>query len=331
MKRKCNFLIAALCLMGATATSAQERTNPGPILTILIVDTSWSSGDDMPEFRTLGCQVWARQKFGDSLEILSAHPGRPRIRLAQTPHYGTIGQRSIISGTLYDIRDGFLTNAQVSKALKLALDRLDNTLSKQAYTKAVVIVLSDGHLSTPDAQRVLELAEQFKKRGWPLYITGDRNTNKNLLIAANKDQIHWSSISEANPALWLQQARDALKREKENTMAEQQVKQKKEDVFRTRRTRPRSTADAEKTEPNAPSLESKEPQRPSIDPPRDISKSSPDDIKARFRTELDVTVSGGRSHRSSADVNLPVPKAGKETTPAVPVEPNSQTEPVASD
>jgi hypothetical protein len=114
-------------------------------------------------------------------------------------------------------------------------------------------------------------------------------------------------------------------------VAEQQVKQKKEDVFRIRRARPHSTADADRAEPNTLSLESKEPQRPSTGIRGGVSKTSPDDIKARFRTELDVTVSGGRSHRGSADVNLPVPSVAKETIPAAPAEPNSQTEPIAPD
>jgi hypothetical protein len=282
----------------------------------------------MSEIRTLTRQAVGCLGIGESVEILSAHPNRPRIRLAQTARYGTLSQTSTIARALAEIRDGFLTDAQVSNALKMALDRLDNTFSKQHYTKAVVIVLSDGHLNNGDVGRFLQHAEQFKKRGWPLYITGDRDTNKNLLIAANKGQINWSSISEANPAMWLQQARESSILEKEQAKAGQQAKQKNE-TTRIEKSTPGPTADASKRETDALSLGYREPQRTGGGPLRGASKSSPDDIKARVRTELDVTVSGGQSHRGSADVNLPTTPVAKETTSTVPAEPNSQTEPVA--
>ena len=225
----------------------------------IVIDTSWSCGDDMSEIRTLARQGVARLGLYDSVEILSAHSVRPRIRLAQTIHYGTLSQTSTVTRTLAEIRDGFLTDARVSNALKMALDRLDNTFSKQRYTKAVVIVLSDGHLNNRDAGRFLQIAEQFKKRNWPLYITGDRNTNKNLLIAASKGKINWSSISEANPAMWLQQARESSILERKEAVAGQQAKQKKE-TARIETSNPGPTVDA-KRETDAPSLRGTEPQR----------------------------------------------------------------------
>lgn len=217
----------------------------------------------------------------------------------------------------------------------MALDRLDNTFEKQRYEKAIVIVLSDGHLNSADTDRSLWFAEQFNKRGWPLYITGDRGTSKNLLIAANKGRIYWSSISEANPAMWIQQARESLKHEEDNA-AGQQVDQKKEDVLRIGRSRNRLRVDASKEEPDTPSIENIDLQHANEDPRRDVSNSLPEDIKARFRTELDVTVSGGQLRNESTDVNLPAPEDSTKTsleedaTPILSAEPNIQAEPLVS-
>jgi hypothetical protein len=331
MNRTSKLLIGALCLTAVTLADARERPYPGRIALTLVIDTSWTCGDDMSEIRTLGRQAAGCLSFGDSVEILSAHPVRPRIRLAQTAHYGPLSQTNAITRTLAEIRDGFLTDARVSNALKMALDRLDNSFSKQGYTTAVVIVLSDGHLSDSDVGDFLRLAEQFKKRTWPLYITGDRDTNKNLLIAANKGQIHWSSISEANPAMWLQQARESSMLEQEEAVTKQQAEERKEETSRIERPSLSPTADTGKTEPNAPIRETTEPYRTGASPLQCVPKSSPDDVKARFRTELDVTVSGNRSQRGSADVNLPTSLIEKDSTLVVPTEPNSQKETVVSD
>ena len=334
MKMKCNFLIAALYLMTVTVAGAQEQPYPDRIFLVLLIDTSWECGDDMPEIRTLGRQGVGSLRFGDSVEILSAHPGRPRIRLAQTIYYGTFSQNTI-TRTLADIRDGFLTNAQVNKALKMALDRLNNTFAKQHYAKAVVIILSDGHLNNGDAGRVLKLAEQFKKRGWPLYITGDKNTNKNLLIASSKNQINWSLISDANPAIWLEQARESSLSEKEKETVQQA---------------PPENEATEKDEPNSVSAvvtdsqvaDVKEPKNTETDKKEteeadDNSRSSSKDIKARFKTELDVIVSGDRPHQEPIDVNslasedFTKSSVEEDATPILSTEPNIPKEPLAQE
>jgi hypothetical protein len=227
-----------------------------------------------------------------------------------------------VSRVLGSIRESFLAGANVSNALKMALDRLDNTCSKQGYKKAMVVVLTDGHLEDSDVARILKLAQEFRKRNWPLYITGDSNTNKNLLIAANKDLINWGSIADLNPALWLQQARASLSNPEAGP-----AKQTEE-----RRTLPSSTT----TLPTVGQSRLRPLPRPPFPAPEQdmqlhiqgTPKPSQDSITAVSRAEVEVRFPGGRP-TATEPAKGPSEKA-KPPASSAPVEPSQKSTPVKS-
>jgi hypothetical protein len=303
MKKTLMILVAVLCMVAPVLGSNSANSGSARIAMTVLVDTSWSCGDDMADFRTLARQAAAGLRANDYIEILTAHAGRPRIRLAQTIRSGSPSEIAAIAAILAGIRDdGLFSDAQVSAALEMALHRLDSARTKPGYPQAIVLVLTDGHFSDSDAGRVLELAEEFQKRNWPFYITGDRGTHRSLLIAASKKKITWSSIMEANPGLWLQQLRESIQQRSEELL-------------------PKAPADGTKahTGPQTPSVTQGELSPVAGAPPQD-------DIKARWKTELDVTVSGGALPRSAGKENEPSSRIQEQEAAVISVEPNRQTE-----
>ncbi len=310
MKRILFTLLAALPL-SATACAVGAETDDRMAMTI-ILDTSWSCGNDLPEFRTLTRQGFGGLDSGDCVEILTAHPGRSRLRLAQTTYQNTASQISIVNRVLTGIHEGFLSDAKVSGALATALDRLKSIRAKQDCQKAVVVILSDGHLANTDVEDVLKLAAEFRQRGWPLYITGDRNANRNLLMAGNRGHIDFVPIGDANPALWLREARASLRA---------QIGDK-------------STASATQAGAPAPSTQDGTSQYTPSGPSDSTLERSDLGLASgrgaprqdiRTRTEVEVTISDG-STRASADQADSSPPKRISVSSAAAQEPNESSE-----
>jgi hypothetical protein len=205
MQKKTTTTALVILLIISAACSFGQSGPPGvgPTALILVMDTSWPCDRFAPEFRTLARQATGTLAPGDYLEILSARPSHPRVELAHTVRNADAAEAKAIDHTLESIRARFLTQASVANALETAFARLTEVSSKRDIGRVVVIVLSDGQLGRHQIPRMLTTADRFNKNGWSLYITGTRDTTRDLLVAANKGAFTWSSISEANPALWL--------------------------------------------------------------------------------------------------------------------------------
>jgi hypothetical protein len=204
MKTKGIPIILFLTLVDASCFGQQTTPRPEATALTVIIDIGPLCRPHLPSFCTLTRQAVLTLQPGDYLEIIAARTNRPTLKLAQTIRTAGAEEIRSIDAALATTRAQFLSNASVAKALGMALWRLDETCRKKNITRVMAIVFSDGQIAGADAQRVLELADEFKKRGWSLYVTGTMNTNKDLLVGANKGRFTWSLIEEAQPAIWLQ-------------------------------------------------------------------------------------------------------------------------------
>jgi hypothetical protein len=207
--------------------------NRKPNALTIIIDTSWSCEQEIPDFVSLGRHaVSSGLRPGDDLEVISAHGVRPKIRAVQTIKTGDPDEIKDITAILKGIRVGFLSNARVSKAIKMAFTRLNKTSAQRQYGQVTVIVFSDGRLTDADVEEVLDLAPQFRRKGWSLYLTGNKDTNPKLLVAANQGEFNWSLVSEATPAVWLhrQPATFAPEQKQKAPSQERQVKNIQEPI-----------------------------------------------------------------------------------------------------
>jgi len=204
MRNKLNLIIVSL-MFASVCLSAQEAVPAKNQLALtIILDTSSSCDRHRPDFVSLSRQaISSCLSPGDYIEVISAHSGKPKIRIAQTIKSGNPEEIRSITAILKTLRCGFLSNASISKALEMAITRLNKICSQNDYRRCAVIIFGDGQLSDSDAQNVVELSKHLQKGDQSLYVTGTTKTSKRLLVAANQGKLQWSLISEANPVIWL--------------------------------------------------------------------------------------------------------------------------------
>jgi len=202
---KTNVILIAIVLIAGGAYSSGQSPPPGqaPTALTIIVDTSWSCDRYETTFRSLARQAAATLRPGDYLEILAARPNSPAIKLATTIKTGSAEEIKSIDGVLATIHAQFLSTASIANALEVAFARLNEVSSKRGIAGVTAIVFTRCEISSEEAMRILALADKFNARNWSLYLTGTRNTNRDILVGANRHTLRWCSISEANPALWL--------------------------------------------------------------------------------------------------------------------------------
>jgi len=204
MKGMLIFTLWIVVLACSSSPAETDLHRPDKLALTVIIDTSWSCENEIPQFRTLATQSAGGLTPGDYLEVISAHAGTAKIRYAQIMKTGDPDEVKAVASALEGIHTSFLTWADIGKALELAFKRLEKVSSQKGFMAAAVIVFTDGKLSANETRGVLQLAAKFEERGWALYLTGTKGSNRALLIAANQGKLRWSLLSEANPQMWLQ-------------------------------------------------------------------------------------------------------------------------------
>jgi hypothetical protein len=190
----------------ATAVWAQAA-GPGVTALTIIADSSWSCEAEIGDIRALTRQPILRLEPGDYLEIISARAGKPRIQLAQTIKTGDAQEMKNIDAAIGKLRSYFLSDASLPNALDMAVRRLNDACSRRQIDHVVIIIFTDGRVSDSHARQILQLWEKTNAKGWSLYLTGTKYTNRILLVAASKG-LNWSLLSEASPELWLRRTRE---------------------------------------------------------------------------------------------------------------------------
>lgn len=193
-------LLIVMCLIFCPATLVLASKSP-PAAIYIIVDTSWSCEQEMQDFRSLARQAVVTLSPGDYMEILSAHPKQPKIRLAQNIKTASTSEFKEIQSTLFSIKSHFLTDASLSKAVAFCINRIKRT--EQEFGPKVLFVFTDGILNPGDMKYFETLYSKLKSEDIYLYITGRDKTTRKILFAANQKKICYSLLKEANPAQWL--------------------------------------------------------------------------------------------------------------------------------
>jgi len=208
MKKKMYLSIMTFFALIASAMATESQQEPGPIALSIVLDTAWSNEQEIADYKSLSRQVIASRRPGDYLEIITGHPGKPRLRVAQFIRSGNSQELKNITALLQGVNCPIFSDVNISKAVDMALKRLAKSSEKNTFAHTAMIVFTDGKLSDSDVTQFQQLANEFKKRNWSLWITGTYATNKKLLVAANQGKFEFSLISEANPVLWIQSKRD---------------------------------------------------------------------------------------------------------------------------
>jgi len=207
MKKKAAYLIIIAGLLPATILAAERPPKIGPTALSIVLDSASSNKHQMSNYISLTWQGAAILEPGDYLEILSAHPRKPRIRVAHFIKTGNVQELKSVTAPLNKVKCPIFSDVNVYKAVDMALKRLIKSDKENSFAHATVIVFSDGKLKNKDVAKLQQLSKEFKKRNWSLCITGTHHTNKRLLLAAHQGEFNFSLISDANPVLWIKTQR----------------------------------------------------------------------------------------------------------------------------
>lgn len=209
MKRKLLSTIIILVTAAGTSVAQSESAQQGKVALSVIFDTSWSCEEEMSDFITLARQTIVDLNKDDCIEVSTAHSGQPRIRVAQILRSGTPEEVKNITSNLNEIHSEFLSKARITDALQIAIKRIDDLCAKDPNYFPIILVFTDGELEDSETERLLHLLPTITQRGWPLYITGNRHSNRQLLVAANQGQFKFALLNEASPALWIATIRNS--------------------------------------------------------------------------------------------------------------------------
>lgn len=209
MKTKLSISLMIILTLSINNTMANESLPESRHTALsIVIDSAWSNEHQVGNYRTLSRQGIARLKPGDYVEIITGHPGKPKLRAAQFIKSGDAQEIKNLTSLLNSVKCPIFSDVNISKSVEMALNRLIKSFEKNYFANVVMVVFTDGKLNDKDVGRLLELSKEFTKRDWLLYITGTYQTNKKLLVAANQGILNFSLISEANPALWIKSKRD---------------------------------------------------------------------------------------------------------------------------
>jgi len=156
-------------------------------------------------------QVFTSLKRGDYIELISAHHKTSRLRLAQFIKSADTEEVKTLSTIAGNIKYADWLDSDVAAAFDMAYRRFDQISKKQRFGKYIILILTDGNLKNSEASRIRHIAGKCNERNWLAYVTGTHYTNRHILTAAaGKDDLHWSLISDACPAVWLSEIRKSL-------------------------------------------------------------------------------------------------------------------------
>ncbi len=197
-------ILTAIFVFTELAGGAQSR--PKPLAVSLIWDTSPSLEKQWKSVHLMAKLTIDALEPGDYLEVISAHKSGGQLRYAG--HITeTEKSKNQSKSSLQNIKRAIFLQADLGSTLAMARQRLKTILNKDLDRRGVIIILTDAHMQYRGLDDLLVQAAQCHEQGIDVYITGDDKTSKELLIAAVQKRLTWSTLRQANPALWLEKNR----------------------------------------------------------------------------------------------------------------------------
>jgi hypothetical protein len=207
MKTKLCSLKVTIVLVLFVTCLAQQVLGSQPVAVSIIWDRNSDGRPYWSTFRSLSMQCITCLNPNDYLEIITADPDKPHLRLAQYIKSGDSGEFNSVCTILNNITCPLIADTDVAAALELAFKRQGHTGSANPNIITGFLIVTNGRLSNRESKQIMDLLQRYKERHWHLYITGTYDTNRMLLMAASNQQLQWSLLNEANPCIWLQNLR----------------------------------------------------------------------------------------------------------------------------
>ncbi|MFC1675949.1 FHA domain-containing protein [Planctomycetota bacterium] len=195
-------LLAISAYADTSCDSSREKKN---ISLSIIIDTGPSNRQAWNMFQVAILEMAYQLNCGDKINIFTAHPGKPRLRISHVigPE-DKYGPSDIIRETTSFSRE-FLFGANLSRAVETVFE--DFRREAKDY-RCCLAVLSNGKIDNRQVAQIKRLAVAFKARDWPLrFICEKKQANRRLLVAGNDQQLDLRLLGKPELAAWINAAR----------------------------------------------------------------------------------------------------------------------------
>ena len=205
MKTLSAFLVPMVVLILTAPSAAQQRSDSseGSVTLWIVWDTSGSNRSVWKEERALAWAAVGALETGDRLRLVSAHRDRPRLLLLERISEGRT--RQDLLATFEDV-EAEHHRADVSRALGVVLSATPSA-NERLPAGTVVMVLTDGCLTSKESAKVVETIVTLEERGATVMITGVRETAREILLAVARGELHWQRLNACDPAKWIAETR----------------------------------------------------------------------------------------------------------------------------
>ena len=201
---KCITLLITILMAFTTGASTGQQIKEPPLAISIVFDAASSNRPNWQDIHSLARQTIFSLKTGDYFELISADQWNNHIRASQFIKTGSIVELDALVSRVQKISLPLIADTKLMEAVELAIYRMSKFVSKSPHIKPIIIVLTDGCVSSDEAALARKLAEKARNEGWKLFFTGTSNTNRKILIDSSNDILKWCLLKDATPSLWIQ-------------------------------------------------------------------------------------------------------------------------------
>ena len=209
MRKFILMLLVAVSLLSGLSFAQGAETPKTSVRIWLIFDGYLQTWSDWDQIRAVGRAAVRSLAKGDRVRIVSAAGDNPRVLLLeQISDDETIREEAL--QTIEELRRGSPPNSDLAKALAVPLAALEKAEAGKSSTD-LVLVITNGKLGDNAAKRLLEVHDKLVALGVPVVVTGVRDSNTNLLVAAARGRLAWRELSIFDPSAWIAENRKISK------------------------------------------------------------------------------------------------------------------------
>jgi hypothetical protein len=195
-----------VCSIWLAAGHVTGEVGPEPrVFLSVVLDTSPTTTDRWNTRKALLLEAIHSLQAGDRLELITARPGQPKTRMAETLTEPLALQWETATRVISEIPKEWFAGADISRAVNAAHLSL---LNKGEGHRCCLLVLSSGKIGDSGLAELRRVAAALRPRGWPICVVCDgEQANRQVLVAGTRGEIELRFTDDAAIGPWLRSVR----------------------------------------------------------------------------------------------------------------------------
>lgn len=200
-------VVALIAVMGGIAVAQGADTPKVSERLWILLDCSSNSRSYWEEIQAVGKAAIRALNSGDRVRIVAVMKRDSRVLLLeQVSNDENI--RSEIIQTMTEIQPGSSSNTDLAKGLSVPLAALEKADANKSSVD-LVLLLTSGKMEDETAQALLDVHDKLIAGGARVVVTGVRDSNPTLLLAAARGRLAWRDLDVFDPREWIAEVRKA--------------------------------------------------------------------------------------------------------------------------